>query len=442
MTTPKNSRKPTKISGVNIASIQQYLSNVPRRHLYIFAAAIAVVITVVLIVVNRPHSSTSSGISEQIVQSNSVADTPFTFNIDDESIPKLAVWDGTQHGLVATIDDNLAVIDIKERKLVGRTELPAQQGRTPGGDSGRSYEILEAHNAGYEPSRYVFSQNFRYVPVQFRYITSDSVGFYDQPAGVYDLKEQKATQLPIQPEIYNDTKDKKLYFDPFKPDTLIYEKYTSNSSGSLDGSHRRYEAYDFINKTTSDATKTTWQFVVSQLSREPRIASTGFLNKTGDGYVQPEYGSVELRDNGTAIESYPFVPIKMISDSALLVIHKTQGIGVIDISNILEKRTQKDNENSYNYKEGRLHYNLDEFHSLVPSFKNGYSDEMTSRTNVIVSKDNKTLYWVDYDGSDTTVKSLDISKYHTPMAAPVFPDEARTVAKASGLAKIGLLDWK
>jgi hypothetical protein len=132
----------------------------------------------------------------------------------------------------------------------------------------------------------------------------------------------------------------------------------------------------------------------------------------------------------------------MISDSALLVIHKTQGIGVIDISNILEKRTQKDDENSYDYKEGRLHYSLDEFHSLVPSFKNGYSDEMTSRTNVIVSKDNKTMYWVDYDGSDTTIKSLDISKYHTLTAAHIQPDEANTVAKTSGLVKIGLLDWK
>ncbi len=398
-------------------------------------ALVAVVAFICLLPTQTPSMSTTI----DTAQANSDTDIPFTFNVDDESIPKLAVWDGTQHGIVATIDDNLAVIDIKERKIVGRTELPAQFGRTPGGDSGRSYEILEAHNAGYEPSRYVFSQNFRYVPVQFRYITNDSVGFYDQPAGVYDLKEQKAIQLPAQPEIYNDTDNKKMYFDPFKPDSLIYERSTYKRD--VDTRKKVYDAYDFTNKTTSDATAMR-QFIVSQLGREAPIVSTSFLNKTGDGFVQPEYGSVELWDSGTPITSYPFVPIKMISDSALLVIHKTQGIGVIDISNILEKRTQKDDENSYNYKEGRLHYNLDEFHSLVPSFKNGYSDEMTSRTNVIVSKDNKTVYWVDYDGSDTTIKSLDISKYHTPMAAPVFPDEAKTVAKTSGLHKIGLLDWK
>ena len=422
---------------MNVQHLTQWI-DIHKKQVAIGLIVVVVLAGVGFYMSGQTRSSSSSQIVDQTSQTTDAADTPFVLDTEDDSLPKFAVWDGKQHGIVATIGDELVVIDVDKRQITGRTTLPIPRGRTPGGDSGRSYEIIGA--SSYEPSRYHFSQNFRYVPVSFHYPSKDD--FSNQPAGVYDLKEQKAIQFPVVPEIYNDTENKIYFFDPFKPDTLMYERHNTGMLRALDGSDTVYEAYDFANKTTSDATKTVWQFVRSQAMILPPIKTTGFLNKAADGYIQPDYGDVELRDNGTAIEQYPFTPIKMINDNVLLVIHKTQGIGVIDVSSILKKEAKKDNENSYDYKVGRMHYDLDEFHSLVPSFKNGFSDEMTNRNNVLVSKDNKTLYYVDYDGTDVSIKRLDISKFHTLTVAHIQPDEATTVAKTSGLKKVNLLDWK
>ena len=312
--------------------------------------------------------------------STSQADKTNYLSVDGIDKDSMKLWEHKQSGIVADLNGSLVLIDPTTFKITAQHSIPAGQGRTPGGDSGKSYTLMT--NGGIKLS--YFDKDFRYIALEFKYGTDiDS----DNSVGYYDLSNSTVTDVSVvvKPADKDSTGDSSPYFDG---NSLIFKRGWTYSAGSNIVSYnietRNLAAY---------VPDTTPKSLIDQV-----LSLNANSNYINDINIVSASGGVGLG----------CTPKQMISDTTLLCVSSSSSIQLetLDISNIINGKTLTDDPNSYNYVKGQLHYNIP---SPIPVDGTTGSDCLVSSdVKTVISTDGKAIYSTDLVNNKTQ-KVADIS---------------------------------
>jgi hypothetical protein len=351
---------------------------------------------------NCDTSYMSSGTTTTTATTNtdataSQADQTNYLSVDGIDKDSMKLWEHKQSGVVANLNGSLVLINPTTFKITAQHTLPAVQGRTPGGDSGKSYTLKT--DDGIELSD--FSKDFQYIPLEFKEGTDDkdltSVGYYDLGNdNVTDITSSVGTGR--DPKNYDN--DFKPYFDPNNRNILIFNQ------GNRYGGFMWQKEFDLTTRSVTD------------YKPDPSFTSDSFVwNKAHTSRVRiiMNNNTINRTSGGTGLGCNP---IQMITDTAILCSSGTSSLQleILDISNIINDKALTDDPNSYNYVKGHLHYEIPD-----PVLLDG-----TTGSDYLVSSDAKTVISTD----DKVIYSTDLVK-----------NETKKVADLSSSDKFSLLEW-
>lgn len=316
-----------------------------------------------------------------------------TISLSDAAENSFKPWEGKQHGIVATYKGYLVIIDPATWKIIAKKKLPDTRGRTPGGDAGRSYELMRGYDSS---SSSVYNANYRYIAGQFVRKQNEE----RTELALYDL----ASDSVVATGVSSKRTDQSLGFDPLNRNHLLYHKEYD----------LEYSSYDIGSKTEStyvNPYKTNeYQNGPLQLwndgTTDKRHVFDATLSKVVD--IRPDEAiEVQVKDQNST--GYPCEPILMVAGNQVVCVNSD--INLLDVTNVLSNKTEHDDPSSYNYREGKLHYSLP---ALVKV--DGGDSVHTRPMSIIATTDGKTLYYQ----SETDIYRYNTTEHRGTQAA-VFP---------------------
>ena len=311
---------------------------------------------------------------------------PDTIALDTVADTNFKPWEAKQHGFVVQAGDTLFLIDKDTKAVTTKLELPKAQGRTPGGDSGRSFTI------GYM-SRDAFSPNMRYITAMYDGPNAPELAYYD-------LKEKKLIGTGIT--------DSKGLNNPaygsvkFDRTGLLYvgrtqrEVPNANNGGiSLKPAARFYNidtGKEQVNPVDHEAAGVSDDTVVHDYVNNKAVT----LFKITDP-VLIRYNGKSSGEKGYFSACKSFNIIGLISKDRLLCI-SDDGLKVVDVANILANNTEKDDPDSHDYVVGRLHYHVKDVATVsvagdVESY--ALSSDLKKIAYIEKQNDQRTLFTAD-----------------------------------------------
>lgn len=261
-------------------------------------------------------------------------------------------WEGKQHGLVLKISDEIILVNPDTKTATTKLKLPEAQGRTPGGDSGRSYRI----STGYPSS---ISPNLRYIVGMF-----DSTDSTPSELAYYDLKDRALKATGTQPGrrfelMRSGYADVGGGYIQFAKDGLLkigrQEVCRSNEHTGVDIHTGQDTLYDIAN---SKVTAGGIYSIKCGFTGADDVVVYNYKNNKYVAIYQKYTDPITLRYNGKLEGNFPCWDIVGLIDRTKLLCEEKTGMKVLDIANVIDKKSEKDDPDSYDYKVGRLHYDI------------------------------------------------------------------------------------
>lgn len=323
--------------------------------------------------------------------SNTTADTTTTsndtgvINIDTIEKSDFKPWEGNQKGIVIKTVDSFILIDPETKTATSKLKLPDATGRTPGGDTGRSYAI----STGFASS---ISPNLRYIIAAFE--PADQ--YSSREMAYYDLKEQTIKGTGIKPK-----RELKAHNGLTPHGNLIFKE-----TGLLEFDDRDINSkgvsiyYDIANsKVVEGAAYNTSLGSVSD------VVVYDYKNKKELAIHGGYHDEVQLRYKNKLEGTFPCWYVVGLIDRTKLLCEEKTGMKVLDITNVVDKKAEKDDPDSYDYKVGRLHYDISDIATIdMGSELNSYALSPDLKKVAIVMKgvDSSSLYIADLASGEST----------------------------------------
>lgn len=298
----------------------------------------------------------------------------------------LKLWEKNKSGIIAILGSEIVLINPDNFKIIARQTLPKTQGRTPGGDSGKSYTLNTHYGIGIRD----FDSNYRYIPLVFDKDRDDK-GHVIFQVGYYDMKDNTVNEIPL-PEIDEGIiqGNESPFINPINRTTMLYKKAHSRGWDNSD-----WNVINFSNKEITTYSGDIRADILTESSDVGDFASNKFvlnpsltsLVKLGEEDVDFNQNNARNLNHGLACE-----PIQLLSDKSLFCINEEKDqLYTVDITNIVENKTETDDPTSYDYRPGVKHYVVPDPVALLPDTPR-YID------NIIVSPDGKKIIFGSADG--------------------------------------------
>lgn len=271
--------------------------------------------------------------------------------IDLSNVEKLDFkpWENQQRGFVIMTADELLLVDANTKSATKKLQLPKSLGRSPGGDSGRSYRLSINYASSISP-------DLRYIIGLF-----DATESSPSELAYYDLKEQtlKSTGVMTPKKSLRDSNI------PVRHGYMTFTKtglleFSEKVSGDRNNSKRTSVYYDLARNEVIDG-----ESYSAAQGRNNDVVVFDFKNKT-ETVIYHEYADpVQLRYKEELRSSFPCVNIEGLIDHAKLLCKEESSMRVLDITNVIDKKSEKDDPDSYDYEVGRVHYDIKDNTSIT-----------------------------------------------------------------------------
>lgn len=320
------------------------------------------------------HIGNQSGTTPSSTPSttNSATQTSKVLSLDGVPQDSLKLWEQNQSGIIGVMNNTLVLINPANGSIIAQHSLPQTQGRTPGGDSGKSYTLRVNNDNNFDI--FSFDKDYRHIPLVF---ANSSDGKY---LGLYDLADSSVTSITGE---YGG-EDTPPFFDPTSRNDMVFP---APYNDSVCGDSCWY-TYNLTNKETAQYTGLVKPKNLDQdyYDYNGDYVSNGYVwDKTHTSLIQLGKDTVLFGANLSANlkDGLGCTPIQMLDDTNLLCRDSTQ-LYDLDISNIINNKTATDDPSSYSYQPGRLHYEIPKPVPLLPNPVSSIGDIMVSSDDNII----------------------------------------------------------
>jgi hypothetical protein len=356
--------------------------------------------------------------------------TPPALSYSGISDDSLKLWEKPQSGVFAAADDRLLLINPTSLEVIAQRKLPEERGRTPGGDSGKSYTLItDSYQSNIDDTD--FDVNYRFIPLFFSLPTDN--GWQGNYLGLYDLADNRVEELNVSngdKQIYNKT----VFFNPLNRNELIFQGKQFENLSDRSAPQWQREGWRIYDPKTKNIKN-------YELDINPK-----FLQEQSRAYVDPtktdipQYlwnkdrtGLTEIKTDRSIKFRYQAVrgsdglgcsPFQFIDDTSVFCITAgNRNLNKLDISFVLNNEYVTDDPSDFNYQPGRRYYKTSEPLNL-PSKEKPISDAMS----ILISP----------DGKYAVYHSNDLLYY-----AAVYDDTVPVVKKTiTSLPDFQLLEWR
>lgn len=305
----------------------------------------------------------------------------------------LRLWEQGRSGIVAVMNGELVLIDPSTYTIIARHSLPAHQGRTPGGDSGKSY-TLEIDTSKGDVGLSAFDADFRRIALTFKSDTDkDTAGRpTGSSVGYYDLANEEVTDITgLNP-----------------PSAVGHGSFVVGDVKPLfnltDRNILKFERGDWLSKIPWEYNLVTGAFSeLGQITNSVKAVPPSKWDETYTIQIRDlaEAGNdvIKRTSGGTGLGCSP---VEFVNTTTILCADPNTGkLKLLDISNIIEHKTLTDDPTDYNYRPGVLHYEIPDPIPLDGTTGKEYIISPDHTT--LVSSDGHTLYSTDLINNTTQV---------------------------------------
>ena len=354
---------------------------------------------------------------------NESAEETNVLDLTSTDIAKIKPWESNQKGVVVMYDGKLYLINTQDKKLAGQYTLPDEKGRTSATDDGQPYSLRYSASMP-------FSKDFRYIAASLYPIckVSDRDCFRKQDqVAYYDLKDSKVTPTGVVAYSAPESQGEHAKWNggALSPDfagiatiTISTDSYDGFDQRGLlkvgyekgyfmvdgDKYHHAYQDsvyYDIASKTVVHPVKKDASVLFPS-----EITTLSYYENKADVLIYTPKEGVEIKHNGGGISStFPCEQKLGLISKTKLLCDRGSAIVVIDISNIVNNKTKKDDPNSPDYRVGRTYYDVKDSATINVGDRGGnrpLSPDLKQIAYVRSEAGSKVLYVADLSSGEST----------------------------------------